>query len=552
MNLLLQIIIIACIGTLASTHHAGTLSIIIASIILLCTIINILLIIKEKKSHTNLIEMLKKLHPSITISQNNIAESIKKLFEDIKHHDENTSKHAKIEIDNLNNQIQTLKTTLESSHKKEVTLEENLKKGDSVLEKAHTVCNKLSQDVRDLSQLVTQVNEAVTIQRERLHETGISMEKVAQAAQEASSRVSEVSESADASREQAGTSEHEVRNAVEGIENVKTIILQLKEAMAVLGEKASNIGQVMNVINEVADQTNLLALNAAIEAARAGEAGRGFAVVADEVRKLAEKTMGATKEVEDAVSAIQDEARRNMETVDAAANMTVESAKGASRAGEAMQNIVGGMNDASGHLKIIAQSSMELSENSTSTNKAIEEIVEIAKSTSENMEKFTAALLSYNSGMEELDMIINALVTGDLDQVSSNKFVKWTNRLDVHIPEVDSQHRQLCQYINELYNAMKANRTNSEIQNIMKKLRDYTAKHFNDEEKLFETTGYPATAEHKDVHNKFVAKIDEFESQLEKGTATVSMDLLTFLKDWLINHIAGMDPTYVPYVKDKK
>lgn len=56
----------------------------------------------------------------------------------------------------------------------------------------------------------------------------------------------------------------------------------------------------------------------------------------------------------------------------------------------------------------------------------------------------------------------------------------------------------------------------------------------------------------KDVHNKFVAKIDEFESQLEKGTATVSMDLLTFLKDWLINHIAGMDPTYVPYVKDKK
>ena len=452
-------------------------------------------------------------------------------------------------IGELRAEVERLHAKLNDAEEEKKALRSKSERGAMVLHKAHTVCNNLSSEVRELAHLVNDVSKGVQVQRDHLTETSGSMSKVAQTAQESSLRVHELSENAQSSSASAATGEREVEGALSSIEKLKDTIVHLKQAMADLGTKASNIGQVMSVINEVADQTNLLALNAAIEAARAGDAGRGFAVVADEVRKLAEKTMGATKEVEDAVHAIQEETRRNVLTVDKAAQLSVDGAEQASRAGNVMRDILQSINDTAEHLLIVARSAQEQSQHSADTTSALGEIHHVAEQTAQNMDTFTAALLGVQSGMEELDMIVNALVSGDYEQATSDQFVQWTPKLDLHVPMIDKQHRLLVDYINELYTAMAHNRTAAELQVILHKLRDYTATHFADEEKLFTATTYLGATEHVKIHRKFVAKLDEVEEQLNSGTATVSMDLLTFLKDWLVQHIMGTDPTYVPYLK---
>ena len=107
-------------------------------------------------------------------------------------------------------------------------------------------------------------------------------------------------------------------------------IQEVSDVINTVGEKTSSIGTVLDVIKDIADQTNLLALNAAIEAARAGEQGRGFAVVADEVRNLANRTQQSTNEIQEVITSLQHEANSSMEMMQInreASNVTMENAK---------------------------------------------------------------------------------------------------------------------------------------------------------------------------------------------------------------------------------
>ena len=156
------------------------------------------------------------------------------------------------------------------------------------------------------------------------------------------------------------------QNAQEGSEIVRKLAVttqeimtnakQSLEDMGALGKRAEGIGQVLNVISDIADQTNLLALNAAIEAARAGEAGRGFAVVADEVRKLAEKTMAATKEVGEAIQGIQVDTKKNYDNVEHSVRAIGDASAQAQHSGEALLEIVRLVDQAADQVRSIATS----------------------------------------------------------------------------------------------------------------------------------------------------------------------------------------------------
>ncbi len=163
---------------------------------------------------------------------------------------------------------------------------------------------------------IMKANDKVHSQQEASISVALSIQElsdsIAQVAQSAASAV----ELANSTKETAVAGAHVVQDVTQSLDHVNNMARELGADMNTLSSQADDIGKILSVITDIADQTNLLALNAAIEAARAGEAGRGFAVVADEVRKLAEKTMAATQEVRGFVHNIQTSTARSYATVE--------------------------------------------------------------------------------------------------------------------------------------------------------------------------------------------------------------------------------------------
>ena len=305
------------------------------------------------------------------------------------------------------------------AHDALATARENGARTDALLARMHEAAAKamdVSASVMDesasLLEQTRQVSGGAQLQRDRMMETATAMEEMNATVLEVARNAASAAESADAAKGKAVTGAEGVRSAVDSIETIRQRILDLKESMTRLGQQADNIGHIMNVITDIADQTNLLALNAAIEAARAGEAGRGFAVVADEVRKLAEKTMAATKEVGDAVVSIQGQARENIAAVESAALGIEESTTAAASSGRFMDDIVGIVDATASQVASIATASEEQSATSEQINRAVEEVNRIAGETAAGMETATAALSALSDLSCELDEVIRQM-TGE-------------------------------------------------------------------------------------------------------------------------------------------
>jgi methyl-accepting chemotaxis protein len=179
--------------------------------------------------------------------------------------------------------------------------------------------------------------------------------------------------------------------------------------MQELGARAEDIGKVMNVISDIADQTNLLALNAAIEAARAGEAGRGFAVVADEVRKLAEKTMNATREVGTSITAIQQSAKTSIHEMGEAVAAISGATELANSSGRALSEIVELATSNSEFVSSIATAAEEQSATSEEINSSIEEVNKIAGETAKGMEGASSSVQELSRMAQELNRITEDL-----------------------------------------------------------------------------------------------------------------------------------------------
>ncbi len=458
----------------------------------------------------------------------------------------NDLKHTRDELLENHNRLDLMQSARRSADK-------SAQQRSAVLQRASALCSRLSEDVRGLAGMVSDVEKGVHVQHDRLESTTAAMNSIVEAAQVSSSSSREVWDSARSSYDKASLSEQESREAQEAIEGVKTAMLSLREAMRELNDKSSGIGKVMSVINDVADQTNLLALNAAIEAARAGEAGRGFAVVADEVRKLAEKTMDATKGVADSVRSIQESTHANLEAVESATDASISGAEKASKVGVTMKDIMADAQLMAQRLKLIAEKSSEQADASNVTSGAVDDMRAVAERTEQLMQTFSASLLQLRSGMEDMDMLVHALVSDSYDMLppeNTDAFVVWSPQLEIGVPEVDAQHKQLCEYLNALHAAMREGRQ-ARVGELLELLRNYAHTHFRTEEALFTPIEeYRAKDKHLAQHREFEAKIDSI-ARASGDSTTASFDILSFLKNWLLNHIKVTDKAITPFVRKR-
>lgn len=216
---------------------------------------------------------------------------------------------------------------------------------------------------------------------ERKNYLEIRVEQIATAMEEMSMTVNEVarntSNASDSATQVSGNAyegQKIVTQAVHEMQKVAEIVRSSAVIVGNLGAKSEKISEIVSVINEIADQTNLLALNAAIEAARAGEQGRGFAVVADEVRRLAERTVASTKQIRTMVDEIQSETLLAVESIEKGKNEAEVSEKLSHQVEESLSNIVQSIDDIKNVISQIATASEEQAATATVIAGNLEEI----------------------------------------------------------------------------------------------------------------------------------------------------------------------------------
>jgi len=272
-----------------------------------------------------------------------------------------------------------------------------------------SVVHIVSSASEQLSAQIEQSSQGAEHQSQRLSETATAMEEMNATVLEVAKNASQATDTAEKAKNKAQEGATIVNKVVTGIGQVQNQSLELKTDMTTLGKQAEGIGHIMSVISDIADQTNLLALNAAIEAARAGEAGRGFAVVADEVRKLAEKTMSATKEVGDAIQQIQHGTRKNIENVDRTVKTIEEATSLAKSSGETLTEIVNFVDLSTDQVRSIATASEEQSSASEEINRSVEEVNRIAAETMDALRQSAQAVAELAQQAQELNAMVQEM-----------------------------------------------------------------------------------------------------------------------------------------------
>ncbi|PHN76783.1 chemotaxis protein [Pseudomonas syringae] len=250
---------------------------------------------------------------------------------------------------------------------------------------------QIASAAEELSAVTEQTSAGVNSQKIETDQVATAMHEMTATVQEVARNAEEASEAAVAADRQARDGERVVNEAIAQIERLASAVGNSSEAMGALKQESDKIGSVLDVIKSVAEQTNLLALNAAIEAARAGEAGRGFAVVADEVRSLAQRTQKSTEEIEALIAGLQSGTQQATTVMDSSRELSTSSVELTRRAGGSLESITKTVSAIQAMNQQIAAAAEEQSATAEEINRSIINVRDVSEQTSAASEETAAS-----------------------------------------------------------------------------------------------------------------------------------------------------------------
>ncbi len=345
---------------------------------------------------------------------------------------------------------------------------------------------------------------------------------------------------------QADDGQVKVSQTIALIQQVASQIDDSAETINQLDKESAFIGEVLTVIQTISEQTNLLALNAAIEAARAGDAGRGFAVVADEVRQLATRTQSSTVEIQQRIETLQRRTSEAVMTMRKTSQLSGSAVQQASDTGSTLHAIVAAVARIADMNAQIATATEQQSLVAAETSRNVISVADIASQTRGLAQQSSHRAREVNYASQEISLLSSQFeVSYQQEEESEDEIARWSDAFKVHITEMDRQHQGLFTAMNSFYSASKNQMSEVHIQQRLDELMKLVKQHLQAEEQLMQQARYSQYASHKLTHTSLLSDLEQQLARFKAKEPESDMELIMFLKNWLIDHIFRVDKQYI-------